>query len=140
MRKDVLVGIIVVVIVAAIAVILLSLPPEPARAEITAVTTDKDLYHSNEIMKIVISVNSAGKMDNTTVRIEGIQDHHGGMRLSHVMPANISPGPAVFTYDYQLPSCSSCAGLNPGVYEFNVTLVRNSAIISNMTQSVQIEQ
>lgn len=140
MQRDALVAVIVVMVIAAIAVILFLLPSEPALAEITAVTTDKDLYHSNEVMKIAISVNSSRNMDNTIVRIEGIRDRRGVMRLSHEMPANHVPLPAVFTYDYQLPQCSACAGLNPGAYKVNVTLVQNGKIISNMTHSVQIKQ
>ena len=62
------------------------------------------------------------------------------MRLSHDIPANLSAGPATFIYDYQLPSCSSCAGLDPGTYQVNITLVQNGSIISNMTRTVQIEQ
>ena len=140
MRRNVLAIIIMVIIILTIAMILLLLPPEPAHAEITAVTTDKVLYYSNEIMKIAVSTNSSQKMDNTTVRIEGIQDRYGKMRLTYEMPTNLSPGPDVFAYDYKLPSCSSCAGLNPGTYKINVTLVRNGAIISNITRSVQLEQ
>jgi hypothetical protein len=140
MRRDVLATVIVVVIVAVIVIILLSLPHQPAEAHITAVTTDKELYHSNEIMNIVISVMSAGNVDNSTVRIEGISDRHGRMRLFHEIPANLSSGPATFIYDYQLPSCSSCAGLDPGTYQVNITLEQNGVVISNMTRTVQIEQ
>jgi hypothetical protein len=138
MRRDLPVVILAVVILAAIAVILSSLLSEPARAEITAITTDKDLYHSDEVMKITISANATQKMDNTTVRIEGIEDWYGKMHLSHEIPVTLSPGPVVFTYDYKLPSCSKCSGLPYGVYKINVTLIRNGAIISNMTRPVQI--
>ena len=140
MHRDTLAAIIIVPVVAAIVVILFLHPAGPALPAITAVTTDKDLYHSNEVMKIAISLNSSQKTNDTTVRIEGIQDRFGRMRLSHTMPANISPGSVVLTYDYQLPSCSSCSGLKGGVYEINVTLDRNGAIISNMTRSVQLSQ
>lgn len=140
MRRDVLATVIVVVIVAVIVIILLSLPHQPAGATITAVTTDKELYHSNEIMNIVISVMSAGNVDNSTVRIEGISDRHGRMRLSHDIPVNLSSGPATFVYDYQLPSCSSCAGLDPGSYQVNITLEQNGVVISNMSRTVRIEQ
>jgi hypothetical protein len=140
MHRDTLAAIVIVLVVVAIVVILSLHPAGPAHPAITAVTTDKDLYHSNEIMKIAVFLNSSQKTDDTTVRIEGIQDRFGRMRLSHNMPANISPGSVVLTYDFQLPSCSSCSGLKRGFYEINVTLVRNGAIISNMTRSVQLSQ
>jgi len=142
MHRETLTAIVIVPVAAAIVLILtLSLHPAvTSPPSITAVTTDKDLYHSREVMKIAIFLNSSQKMDDTTVRIVGIQDRFGKMRLSHTMPANISSGPAVLTYDYPLPACSSCSGLKNGVYEINVTLVRNGVIISTMTRSVQISK
>jgi hypothetical protein len=142
MHRDTLATIVIVLVVAAI-VMILSLSLHPAVSPlpaITAVTTDKDLYHSNEVMKIAVFLNSSQKTDDTTVRIMGIRDQFGRMRLSHTIPANISPGSVVLTYDYPLPHCSSCSGLKSGVYEINVTLVRNGAIIAHMTRSVQISQ
>jgi hypothetical protein len=129
------------VLVVAVIVVILSLHHAgPALPTITAVITDKDLSPFNEVMKIAIFLNSSQKTDDTTVRIMGIQDQFGRMRLSHTIPANISPGSVVLTYDYQLPHCSSCSGLKSGVYEINVTLVRNGVIIANMTRSVQLSQ
>jgi outer membrane lipoprotein-sorting protein len=139
MRKDVL-AIVITALVLAASVLSAGCTSSPAGATITAVTTDKDLYHSNEVMNITISVMTSGNLDNTTVRIEGINDRHGRMRLSHEIPANLSTGAATFMYDYQLPSCSSCAGLDPGTYQVNITLVQNGVVISNMSRSVQIEQ
>lgn len=139
MRRDILIIAAVVVICAVIALILLS-TMGPAHAEITTVTTDKDLYHSNEKMNITITVNSAGNMDNTTARIEGIRDDSGKLRISHEMPANLSAGPNVIFYEYKLPSCSHCSGIEEGTYEVNVTLIRNGVPVSNMTRSVELRQ
>jgi hypothetical protein len=139
MRRDLLIVAIVVVAVAVIGVILLSLSG-PVNAEIASVNTEKDLYHSDEIMNITVEVNATGNLDNATLMIEGIQDKHGRTRLSHEMQVNLTSGENTFTYDYQLPECSSCAGLNPGSYNVNVTLIRNGSVISNATKSVEIQQ
>jgi len=139
MRRDILIIAAVVVICAVVAMILLSVMG-PAHAEITAVTTDKDLYHSNEKMNITIMVNSAGNMDNTTARIEGIRDDDGKFRIKHDMPANLSEGSNVLVYEYKLPSCSKCSGLGEGTYQVNVTLIRNGVPVSNMTHSVELKQ
>jgi hypothetical protein len=140
MRRQILAAISIVAVVAAIVMILyLSLHPAVSSPPaITEVTTDKELYHSREVIKIAIFLNASQETDDTTVRIVGIRDQFGRMRLSHTMPATISSKPAVLTYEYPLPHCSSCSGLKNGVYEINVTLVRNGAIISHMTRSVQI--
>ncbi|MBP1929754.1 hypothetical protein J2741_002350 [Methanolinea mesophila] len=140
MRRDILILIVVVVIIAAAVLVVVPLLFGPASAEITSVSTDRDLYHSNEVMHIMIGVNAAGNLENTTMSISGIVDSHGNNRLSHEMAVPLSPGPAVLTYDYQLPPCSHCAGLDPGPYEFNVTLLHDGIEISRMAHSVDIEQ
>ncbi len=139
MRRDILIIGAALIVCAIVALILLSVLG-PAHAEITAVTTDKDLYHSNEKMNITFLINSAGNMDNTTARIEGIQDQDGHLRISHDMPANLTAGPNIFFYQHQLPSCSKCSGLGEGTYQVNVTLLRNGIQISNMTHSFELRQ
>jgi len=112
----------------------------PASVKVTSVTTDKDLYHSNEVMVMKILVNSTGSSNDTFLKIEGITDTYGQTRLFHVMPANLTPGPNNFLYDYHLPACSKCSGLDPGTYPVNVTLEKNGTIISNLSILVNLEQ
>jgi hypothetical protein len=140
MRRDVLILIVIVGVVAAVALVAVPLLFGPAHAEITSVSTDRDLYHSNDVMHIAVGVSAAGDVENTTMEITGIKDRNGNNRLTHEMEAPLSPGPAIMTYDYQLPPCSHCAGLDPGPYEFNVTLFRDGVEISRMTHTVDIEQ
>ena len=112
----------------------------PGSARITSVTTDKDLYHSKEIMNITVLANSQGDMSNTTLRLRGIQDRHGDFQLDQETPVNLSPGLNTLVYDHQLPSCSSCSGLSAGTYQIEVELIHNGMIVSNMTHSIQLEQ
>jgi hypothetical protein len=140
MQRDFLVLIIAVGVIVVATVAAIPLLFGPAHAEITSVSTDKDLYHSNEVMHITIGVNAAGNMGNTTLDIIGITDRNGNIRLTDELEAPLSPGPAILTYDYQLPPCSHCAGLDPGMYEFNVTLVQDGVELSRMAHSVDIEQ
>ena len=112
----------------------------PGTARITSVTTDKDLYHSKEIMNITVLANSQGDMSNTTLRLRGIQDRHGDFQLDQESPVNLSPGLNTLLYDHQLPSCSSCSGLSAGTYQIEVELIHDGMIISNMTHSIQLEQ
>jgi hypothetical protein len=141
MRRDVLIVAVVVVavLVIAVAAVLVS-SLMPAHAEIAGVGTDKDLYHSHETMKIAVLVRSSGQMDNTTMLFTGIEDKNGRMRLSHEIPANITSDQTIINYDYELPACSKCAGLDPGNYQINVTLERNGIAISNATHIIKIEQ
>jgi hypothetical protein len=139
MRRDLLIiagALMVVVLVVALVV----LSGAIAHADILSVTTDNDLYHSNNVMKITVTVTSSGTISNAAVNITGITDRYGDVRLSHVIPANLSPGTNTLTYDYQLPPCSHCAGLDPGTYSFNVSLERDGMILDQTNHSIRIEQ
>jgi len=140
MRRDLLV--IAAIVLVAVAVIAIAYPLfyGIASADILSVSTDKDLYHSNEVMHISVDVTSSGKIENTTLQIVGIEDRYGDIRLNYTMSANLSPGNNDYIYDYQLPACSHCAGLDPGDYQFNVTLERNGMIIDNANHTIRIEQ
>jgi hypothetical protein len=141
MQKNYLIfAIVVVVILIAASAMVLTSMFKPASASVYSVTTDKDLYHSNDVMMMKILVNSTGFTTDTSLKIEGITDSYGQTRLLHIMRANLTPGPNIFLYDYHLPSCSKCSGLNPGSYPIYVTLDKNGTIISNMSIDVNLEQ
>ena len=110
------------------------------RADILSVNTDKELYHSNNVMNITVAVTSPKTIDNVTLNITGIEDRYGDMRLSHQIQVNLSPGTNTLTYDYQLPPCSKCAGIDPGNYSFNVTLEQGGTILDQTNYSIQLEQ
>lgn len=109
-------------------------------AGITSVTTDKDLYHSHEIMNITVSLSSHGETGNATLRLKGIQDEDGHFQLNQDIPLTLSPGPNTFVYDHQLPHCSSCSGLLEGMYKIDASLIVNGDIVSNMTHTFQLKQ
>ena len=139
MRRDLLivaVALLVVVIVTALVV----LSGAIAHADILSVTTDNDLYHSNNVMKITVTVTSSGTINKAAVNITGITDRYGDDKLVHVMPVNLSPGTNTLTYNHQLPSCSHCSGLDPGTYSFNITLERDGMIMDQTNHSIRIEQ
>lgn len=140
MRRDILIGAVSMIIVAVIAVIIFVFFFGTPAAEITSAATDQNLYHSGDVMTITVSLYSSGEMDNTTLIFEGITDKNGRNRLSHDIPVNLSWGPNTYFYDYELPHCSSCAGLNPGDYDILVTLSRDSEILDQANLSVRIEQ
>jgi hypothetical protein len=139
MRRDLLIiAAAVLIVVAAAAVVTLS--SGIARADILSVTTDKDLYHSNDVMKIAVDVTSSGNLDNTLLKIEGIEDRYGNLRLTREIAANLSPGTNQFTEDFRLPSCSHCAGLDAGTYFVNVTIEKDGVIMDMVSRQVRIEQ
>ena len=140
MRRDIIIIALIAMVVIALAIVLVPLFFGPSSAEIGSVSFDKDLYHSNEVMNITISVNARGATENATLRLAGIKDRYGDLRLEKEIPVILSPGLYTVTYDYKLPPCSHCAGIDPGPYQIEVELVRNGTVISNTTRTVQLEQ
>lgn len=137
MRRDFLIISVIVVILAA------CLVPGcigTGSASITSVTTDKDLYHSKEVMNITVLAKLQGDMSNTSLKLRGLQDRHGDFQLEKEIPVNLSSGLNILTYDHQLPSCSSCSGLSAGTYQIEVELIQDGIVLSNMTHSIQLEQ
>jgi len=139
MREKILV---VVLIVAAIGLILLGFlaMTKPVSAGIVNVSTDKGLYHSNEVMVINVTISSPGSLTNASLKFDGLRDNYGRERISHDIPADLKPGETNITYIYNLPPCSICAGFSPGNYSFNVSLIQGTTVLSNMTHFIRIEQ
>lgn len=140
MQRNIVILVIAVVIVAACGVIAYPLVNTPARASIKSVGTDKELYHSHEIMHIMVSFDSAGDAGNITLRLQGIQDRDGYFQLNQDIPVTLSPGSGSYAYDHQLPHCSSCSGLLEGTYYVNATLIRDGTPLSTMGNSFQLRQ
>jgi hypothetical protein len=136
MRRDILIISLIGVIIACVVPGCLG----TGSTTITSITTDKDLYHSKEVMNITVLVSSQGDMSNTSMVLRGIQDRHGNFQLDREIPVDLSPGPNTLFYDHRLPSCSSCSGLSEGTYQIDVALIHNGIVISNMTHSIQLEQ
>lgn len=137
MRQDFLIISLIVVIIGACIV-----PGciNPAGASVTSVTTDKDLYHSHDVMKITISLTTEGNMGNATLRLRGIQDDEGHFQLNQNIPVTLPGGPITQVYEHQLPHCSSCSGLLEGTYTIDASLLQNGNLISNMTHTFQLQQ
>ena len=94
------------------------------------VTTDKDVYHSKELMRINISLISKENLDDVCIKVEGIKDRRGNNRLSKEIHTNLIKGLNIKTLDYELPSCSKCAGILPGEYYINASVAYNNRTVT----------
>ena len=112
----------------------------PVSADILSVSTDKDLYHSNEVMYVTVEVSSSRPLDNAIVLFSGIEDRYGDFKLNDTLSANLTPGINTLSYEHTMPSCSHCSGLDPGDYQFNVTLEREGVIFDTVNHTIRIEQ
>jgi hypothetical protein len=140
MRRDLLVIAVIVLAVAVVVILAYSLFLLPPSAAIRSVSTDRELYHSNEIMKVTVEVTSTRPITNATFLFFGIEDRYGGLKLNSTLSANLTPGTNTISYEHPMPSCSHCSGLDPGDYQFNVTLERDGAILDTANHTIRIEQ
>lgn len=138
MRRDLIIAALAIVAVAAMFSACTQLMGSGPTIE--SVATDKDLYHSNEVMHITMVVESPAGVTNATFVITGIRDNNGRERLSHNLTTGLLRGSNNVTYDYQLPPCSGCAGLSPGDYQFNVTIFEDGVVSNTVNHTVRIEQ
>lgn len=143
MRQDLLIAVILIALVVIGGGIFIAtggFPGSGSAVSVVSFQTDKDVYHSKELMKLQVGLSSGTAMENVTVHIEGISDRYGDIRLKKDISLNLVPGTNTVTYEYQLPTCSSCSGLDPGIYPINVTVIRLGKAIAIGNHTVHLEQ
>lgn len=101
-------------------------------------STDKETYHSNELMNITATINSSDEVRGVDIRVYGI--NAGFHRLDKTGGINLDQGVNTRTFTYKTPRCYGCAGISPGTYRINAELVYNGEIIASSTIEVGIEK
>ena len=108
--------------------------------KIISITPNKEVYHSREHMTINISLESSDIMKNATINVTGLKNRIGQILLHKFRVVNLVKGINNITFEYTLPSCSSCEKLDPGTYPINVTVSYNGKIIAKGTKDIQLER
>lgn len=131
--------VLVLIIIGCIVIAVAALPyVRPASIDVE-ITTDKDIYHSEEHMDIVISLDASKDIDEVDINITGIENNRGEYKLYKSKKENLTRGLNNITFDFTTPTCSKCAGLDPGVYYINATVTHGEKIV-NATHSINIEK
>ena len=88
---------------------------------VLTIITDKEIYYSNETLKVHIDFNSTddGKGQLT---VSGIRNEFGRALVNETRDENFIKGYNAFDLEFQTPSCEECSALSPGVYAINATL------------------
>jgi hypothetical protein len=102
-----------------------------------SLSTDKPLYHSNEVMKIDVGVVSMNQM-NVQLKVYGIYASRN--RLDNVQDVNIIAGENKFSVDYTAPSCNTCSGIKAGNYSITAELVSGNKSLAKVVKNVEIQQ
>ena len=100
--------------------------------------TDKDIYHSNEIIHLTSKINSQTELNSAEIRFYGIDA--GGYRLDHTITQNLNKGDNIITFDYQAPRCYGCAGIKPGTYEITAIISYNHDILATTAVNTELRQ
>jgi hypothetical protein len=114
--------------------------PITESVEIENVTTDKDTYHSNEIMNITVVLKSATDVSGVYANVSGVTNKRGKNLLFKETTTNLTRGLNNVTFTYKMPACSSCSGISEGAYYFNTSVVYGNVTVANATYSVVLKQ
>lgn len=100
--------------------------------------TDKELYHSNEVMKIKLDFRSSEDMGTAAVNVYGIYAARNRMDLSGNV--NIISGDNEVYFEFTTPSCNSCSGISPGNYTITAEIIKDRIIIAKAEKIIEVQQ
>ena len=75
------------------------------------ISTDKDVYHSSEIMTLNVTLYSNANLEDVITKVTGINDRFIQDRI-----LDIKKGENEMIFSYQLPRCNVCGGIAAGDY------------------------
>jgi cytochrome c biogenesis protein CcdA len=83
--------------------------------------TDKEIYRSNETLKVQIDFNSTQE-GNAQLTVSGIRNEFGRALINGSRDEILKKGQNAFEFEFTTPSCEACSALSPGVYAINATV------------------
>ncbi len=99
---------------------------EDARISLNNVSADKAVYHSSEVVNLVMEIYSSTNAQNVTVTAKGIGDRFNKRRV-----LNLTEGVNELSFAYKLPRCNVCGGIRAGKYNLSCEVISGSAIIKD---------
>lgn len=100
--------------------------------------TDKQLYHSSEIMEITSKVTCSKPVEDAEVRFYGINSNRN--RLDETKTVNLQEGENTITHEFQTPRCNTCSGIKEGNYKVNVNIKKDDADLISASTDVEIKR
>jgi len=112
-------------------------PAADGAIKIVSLSTDKDIYHSNENVEIVLAVYSPDDTNDMLIKVSGVKSRKGIYFVSLSNKTNLIAGDNKITFTQKLPACSGCAGISTGTYFINVSVAYDDEVV-NATHSIAI--
>jgi len=97
--------------------------------EIVNVSTDKDLYHSAEVMTFKVLVYAVKDFEDVNVTANGIVN-----RLNATRIVNLTEGVSEVPFVYTLPRCNVCGGIRAGYYNITGGVVYGNISLASYEQ------
>ncbi|MBN2518116.1 MAG: hypothetical protein JXB14_04680 [Candidatus Altiarchaeota archaeon] len=104
------------------------------------ISTDKYEYKSLEEMEISVVVDSPVVVGEVVIELRGILNDWGVSKLKLDKKTPLSEGHNVVKFDYTVPKCYGCAGLDPGTYSISAEVKYNDISLANTSTEVSIQK
>ncbi len=88
---------------------------------VLSISTEKDVYRSNETLNVHINVNSTAE-GKATLTAAGIKNSFGREMVSETRDILLKKGEEGFDFVFTTPSCEECSAVSPGLHYLNVSL------------------
>ncbi|MCZ7372599.1 MAG: sulfite exporter TauE/SafE family protein, partial [Candidatus Methanoperedens sp.] len=89
--------------------------------ELFSISTEKDVYHSNETLKVHLDFNST-KEGSAMLQVAGIKNLFGKAMVTESRDVIMNKGDNGFDFDFTTPSCEECDAVSPGVHYLNASV------------------
>ncbi len=88
---------------------------------VLSISTEKDVYRSNETLNVHINVNSTAE-GKATLMAAGIKNSFGREMVSETRDILLKKGEEGFDFVFTTPSCEECSAVSPGLHYLNASL------------------
>ncbi|VVB96309.1 putative Thioredoxin [uncultured archaeon] len=89
---------------------------------ILSISTEKEIYHSNETLQIQLDFNSPdnGKGE---IQVSGIKNAFDRPSINEKRDVVIVKGSNRFDFEFKTPSCEECSAIEPGIHYVNTSVI-----------------
>ncbi len=101
---------------------------EKAEFSLVDLSTDRELYHSAEVMNLSVTIYSMTGLEGVRLTAKGVKN-----KLDMIKTVNLSAGTNRFDFIYKLPSCNTCGGIGAGTYDIQCEVSHNNITVKNTT-------
>lgn len=88
---------------------------------ILIITTNQDIYKSNETIEVYVEYTSFKDTD-ALIQVFGIENAFGQPFIHETKNTKVHKGINVFDFEFKTPACGECSALDPGEYFLNTTI------------------